>query len=141
MDTQPGPTQGKQVPAAFPDYTSVIPRSGTTDYLDTDHVRQALDHADTLMRGTGTGAVTIERKNGEVLLTAHNRDSAHGPVTVKLGDTQHPDGKVAVKASYLRDTLTGAKGGTFGLTTNESLSPMLVERHDGERHVVMPMRL
>lgn len=48
--------------------------------------------------------------------------------------------RVGVNPKFLMDALKGAKG-TVRIGTTDSNSPIHIEREDGERHLIMPVRI
>lgn len=137
------PDFGKTVPARFPDYTNIRPDDAKMqhDHVDAKRVRDVLAHANPLA-SQRTNSVTIHREGGKLYLGVGGNGSENMPehVKVPIGTTAHPDGKIALNGRYLDDALKGAKGSvTIGQSSH--LSPMTVHRADGEKHVIMPMRL
>jgi len=134
---------GSKVDAAFPDYTQILSRDEllTKDHLDAERVRKVLAHANPVA-SERTNGVMIHREGGKVYLGIGGSTSDHLPehVKVPIGHTDHPDSSFALNGKYLDDALKGAKG-SVELGVSSPLAPVSIRRTDGERHIVMPMRM
>ena len=143
--------RGSKSDVEFPDYTQVIPKGHPhVDHVDAGHLKTALRMLKPHMAGQ-VPHMRLERKEGKLYATADVGHAVVGGVArIHLGDTSHPDGTVGVNHKYLSDAVQGSTG-TVQIKTgsmkaraeagDHALAPMAVHREDGERHIIMPLRV
>ncbi len=142
--------RGEALEGSFPNYHQVLAKPDSHDVHDAAHFGKAAKLlADIHRTSGGVGAgVVYSRKGGVAHLGIDLKDPAmpnSGKVLIPVGKTEHPDGEVRLNAQYLHEAVTGAKGavrvGLRQLRSGEiGLNPISVQREDGEKHTIMPMR-
>lgn len=151
----------KEQGVTYPDINRVIPKedTGKQHHLDAE----ALTHLASLgasgprhkvdgkMKQSGGNVVTFHvGDDGHAVAAAH-----HGAGGGKQGEIQgeHTSGRpnpnrakgskrdrIGISAKYLHDALKGSKG-KVRVQITDPYSPVVIHREDGEKHVIMPMRL
>lgn len=118
------------VQGTYPDYSQLIPTTGSIIKTNADDFKKALKTIVAL--NTGSGILRLEAKNG--LLRLSGRDEGTGEIAVEIAASG--ECRVGLNIKYVKDMLDRFSGDIEILTSQTSPN---VVRQGNSTHLIMPM--
>jgi len=139
------------VPAAFPDWTRVVPDVDRAAAVEIDRaaliaVVRRLEAFGRMARGEPMLRLTLDPAAGELGLSvvAPTGEEASDGIETGMAGPEAPRLRIGLNPRYLLDALATLEGDVVLMQARDQISPVLLYGADGgdsQRHVLMPMRL